>query len=61
MEDVAMTNEQQCKNCGSVLDSKFCKNCGQKAIGQKQTIWQAIMHFVSDVTHYDRRFIKTLK
>ncbi|MBS1771248.1 MAG: DUF3667 domain-containing protein [Bacteroidetes bacterium] len=61
MEDVEITNEQQCKNCGSVLDGKFCKNCGQKVIEHKETIWHAVTHFVSDIFHYDGRFIRTLK
>lgn len=56
-----IAKEQSCANCGSAIDSKFCKQCGQKAIEHKQTIWHLLVHFVSDIIHYDGRFIRTLK
>lgn len=61
MEAVQMPDEQKCKNCGAVIDGKFCKECGQKAIEHKQTIWHLTMHFLSDILHYDGRFIRTLR
>lgn len=54
-------NEQQCPNCGSAIDGKYCKNCGQKNAEHKQTIGHLLFHFVSDIIHYDGRFIRTLK
>ena len=56
-----IAKEQSCANCGSAIDSKYCKQCGQKVIEHKQTIWHLLVHFVSDITHYDGRFIRTLK
>lgn len=61
MEALQTPDEQKCKNCGAVVDSKYCKECGQKAIEHKQTIWHLTMHFLSDILHYDGRFIRTLK
>lgn len=61
MGDMHLTNERQCPCCGSVIDGRFCKDCGQKVIEHKQTIWHFVIHFASDIFHYDGKFIKTLK
>lgn len=61
MGEVQIAKEPTCANCDSVIDGNFCKQCGQKVIEHKQTVWHLVMHFVSDIIHYDGRFIRTLK
>lgn len=61
MEEMGIAKEQTCANCGSAIDGKFCKQCGQKVIEHNQSLWHLVIHFVSDIFHYDGKFIRTLK
>jgi hypothetical protein len=54
--------KNQCKNCESILNGKFCSNCGQKIYNEKDksltNLFHEVFHFM---THFDGKLIKTLK
>jgi Protein of unknown function (DUF3667) len=53
--------EKTCLNCGTETQGRFCPACGQQNLEPKQSIWQLIQHFFSDITHFDGKFFVTVK
>ncbi len=53
--------EKDCLNCGTIVQGRFCQVCGQENTEPKETFWGMVMHFFSDITHFDGKFFVTLK
>lgn len=53
--------ENDCLNCGTILDGKFCPNCGQENLELKENFGHMMSHAVSDYFHFDHLFFHTLK
>ncbi|RFZ84659.1 DUF3667 domain-containing protein [Mucilaginibacter terrenus] len=50
-----------CLNCGTILEGKFCHNCGQENLEMKESFGHMVTHAVSDYFHFDDQFFSTLK
>jgi hypothetical protein len=53
--------ENNCLNCGTILEGKFCHNCGQENLELKESFGHMMNHAVSDYFHFDHQFFHTLK
>jgi len=53
--------EKKCLNCGTTVIGKYCHVCGQENTEPKESVWQLVSHFFSDVTHFDGKFFTSLK
>jgi hypothetical protein len=54
-------HENDCLNCGTILEGKFCHNCGQENLEMKESFGHMLNHAVSDYFHFDYQFFNTLK
>jgi len=54
-------HENDCLNCGTVLEGKFCHNCGQENLQIRENFGHMMNHAVSDYFHFDHQFFHTLK
>jgi hypothetical protein len=54
-------HENDCLNCGTDLQGKFCHNCGQENLQIKESFGHMLNHAVSDYFHFDHQFFHTLK
>ncbi len=61
MSHLAQRKEKNCLNCGVTIIGKYCHNCGQENVEPKESVWQLVSHFFSDITHFDGKFFSTLK
>ncbi len=61
MSHLAQRKEKNCLNCGTTVVGKYCHNCGQENVDPKESVWQLLSHFFSDITHFDGKFFSTLK
>lgn len=53
--------EKDCLNCGATVQGRYCHVCGQENVEPKETFWHMVFHFFSDITHFDGKFIISLK
>jgi hypothetical protein len=53
--------ENNCLNCGAIVNGRFCTECGQENIEPKQNFWSLFTHFIYDVFHFDGKFFDTLR
>lgn len=53
--------ENDCLNCGTTLEGKFCYNCGQENLQIKESFGHMMTHAISDYFHFDHQFFHTLK
>ncbi|MDB5126086.1 DUF3667 domain-containing protein [Mucilaginibacter sp.] len=53
--------ENDCLNCGTLLEGKFCHNCGQENLEMKESFGHMLNHAVSDYFHFDYQFFHTLR
>jgi hypothetical protein len=53
--------ENNCANCGSELQGKFCHACGQENLELKENFGHMMNHAISDYFHFDHQFFHTLK
>ncbi len=53
--------ERDCLNCGAVVQGRFCHICGQENIITHETFGHMIKHFFYDITHFDSKFLDSLK
>jgi len=56
-----LRKEKNCLNCGGEVTDRFCSHCGQENLELKESLGHLIAHFFSDVTHYDSKFLTTIK
>ena len=54
-------HENDCLNCGTILEGKFCHNCGQENLQIKESFGHMMNHAISDYFHFDQQFFHTLK
>lgn len=54
-------HENDCLNCGTQLEGKFCHNCGQENLQIKENFGHLMNHAISDYFHFDHQFFHTLK
>jgi hypothetical protein len=54
-------HENNCLNCGTILEGKFCHNCGQENLEIKESFGHMMNHAISDYFHFDEKFFHTLK
>ena len=53
--------ENDCLNCGTLLEGKYCHNCGQENLELKESFGHMMNHAISDYFHFDHQFFHTLK
>lgn len=53
--------EKICLNCGAELHGHYCHNCGQENIEPKESFLHLVKHFFYDITHFDGKFLETVK
>lgn len=61
MSHLSQRKEKNCLNCGTVVIGKYCHVCGQENLEPEESFWHLVSHFFSDVTHFDGKFISSLK
>ncbi len=54
-------HENDCLNCGTILEGKFCHSCGQENLHIKESFGHMMNHAISDYFHFDHQFFHTLK
>ena len=54
-------HENDCLNCGTQLQGKYCHSCGQENLQIKESFGHMITHAVGDYFHFDHQFFHTLK
>jgi hypothetical protein len=54
-------HENDCLNCGTMLEGKFCHNCGQENLQVKESFGHMMNHAISDYFHFDHQFFHTMK
>lgn len=53
--------EQNCLNCNTQVQGRYCHVCGQENIEPKESFWHLVNHFFADITHFDGKFFSTVK
>ncbi len=53
--------ENDCLNCGTILQGKYCHVCGQENLQIKESFGHMMNHAISDYFHFDHQFFHTLK
>lgn len=61
MSHIPQRKEEDCLNCGTVVQGHYCHNCGQENVVPKETFWHMVTHFFNDITHFDGSFFTTVK
>lgn len=56
-----LRSEKNCLNCGHFVAGRFCSTCGQENIETKENFTHQIQHVVEDITHFDTKFLLTIK
>ncbi len=54
-------HENDCLNCGTTLQGRFCHVCGQENLQIKESFGHVMNHAISDYFHFDHQFFHTLK
>jgi hypothetical protein len=54
-------HENDCLNCGTILEGKFCHHCGQENLQIRENFGHMMNHAISDYFHFDHQFFHTLK
>lgn len=53
--------EKVCLNCNARVFGPYCHICGQHNIEPKETVWGLLIHYFNDITHFEGKFITTLR
>jgi hypothetical protein len=53
--------EKNCLNCNARVFGRYCHVCGQENIEPKETAWELVAHFVNDITHFEGKFITSIR
>jgi hypothetical protein len=56
-----LRKQKNCLNCGAEVSDRYCSHCGQENLVPKETVLHLVQHFVSDIVHYDSKFLTTLR
>lgn len=52
--------ENNCLNCGFVVEKHYCSSCGQPNLELNESFWQFISHSIAHYFHFDNKFFQTL-
>ncbi|MBA3828738.1 MAG: DUF3667 domain-containing protein [Taibaiella sp.] len=61
MSSAHLREEKNCLNCGATVAGKYCQECGQENLEPAENTWHLIRHFMEDFTHFDGKFLGSLK
>lgn len=61
MKTQHLRKDKTCLNCGTEVPDRFCSHCGQENVDTKESFGHLLSHFFQDITHYDSKFVLTLK
>lgn len=61
MKTQHLRKDKTCLNCGTEVPERFCSHCGQENVETKESFGHLLNHFFQDITHYDSKFLLTLK
>lgn len=61
MKTQHLRKDKNCLNCGTEVPDRFCSHCGQENVETKESFGHLVNHFFQDITHYDSKFLSTLK
>ena len=61
MSHLSERKEKNCLNCETTVTGKYCHVCGQENTEPKETVWQLVSHFFSDITHFDGKVFTSMK
>jgi Protein of unknown function (DUF3667) len=53
--------EKVCLNCNARVFGPYCHVCGQHNVEPKETAIGLVIHFFSDITHFEGKFISSLR
>lgn len=53
--------ENNCLNCNARVFGPYCHVCGQQNVEPKETAVDLIVHFFNDITHFEGKFITSLR
>jgi len=56
-----LRQEKNCLNCGAQVDERYCTHCGQQNSETRESFSHLLRHFFDDVTHYDSKFLVTIR
>lgn len=56
-----LRKEKTCLNCGAHIPDRYCPHCGQENLEPRETVGHVVNHFFSDITHYDSKFLVTIR
>jgi Protein of unknown function (DUF3667) len=56
-----LRKQKNCLNCGAEVTDRYCSHCGQENLVPKDTVFHLVQHFVSDIVHYDSKFLTTIR
>ncbi|MGX5819850.1 DUF3667 domain-containing protein [Chitinophaga lutea] len=56
-----LRKDKTCLNCGRQVQERYCSHCGQENIEPRESFGHLVNHFFQDITHYDSKFLLTLK
>lgn len=56
-----LRHENNCLNCGNVVQDRFCTHCGQENLQIQDSAFHLILHYLQDLFHYDGKIWQTLK
>lgn len=52
--------ENNCLNCGAVVEKKFCSECGQENLELKENFFHLVFHAIGDFFHFDSKFVRSI-
>ena len=61
MSHLPQRKDTNCLNCGADVIGKYCHNCGQENSEPQESVWHLVLHFFTDITHFDGKFFSSLK
>ncbi|WP_298715685.1 DUF3667 domain-containing protein [Chitinophaga sp.] len=61
MKTQHLRQDENCLNCGHPVPDRFCGHCGQENVETEESFGHLVTHFFQDITHYDSKFLTTLK
>ena len=53
--------QNNCLNCNTTVQGRFCHVCGQENVEVKQGFWAMLRHFIYDLFHFDGKFFETFR
>ncbi len=61
MSHLKERSEKNCLNCNAQVLGRYCHICGQENVVTYETAWQMVVHFFQDITHYDGKFVGSIR